>query len=417
MKSQIGLEDLMNSNSVKLKMYPAKNGDAFLISANVPEPINILIDGGYASTYNKYISSDLKELALEGCSLNLVVATHIDADHILGLIEFFKSNGCSTKSKIIPVLNVIHNSVRSLNSLRADLIRNDDLELLKEINHQGYPISENKTEEEISARQGSSLAALLLAGKYNWNFSDGSQSINCDSFPIIKLNSNASLKLLGPSIERLNELRKWWLKELQRIGIIGGVTEDIIFDDAFEFLCAKNLFNRNYTKKEKDVISQVSGSSTNFLKDVYSPDLSITNSSSVAFIAEIGSTMLLFLGDAWSEDIEIKIKELKTNTNKLLFQAIKISHHGSLHNTSTSLLELIDATSYFISSNGNHHDHPDIEVLKEIVDRTSKFTRRLYFSYPTPASTFMKNYKSKSGACFTVHETANNWIDLTSEIL
>jgi len=31
----------------------------------VPEPINILIDGGYASTYNKYIPPDLKELALK----------------------------------------------------------------------------------------------------------------------------------------------------------------------------------------------------------------------------------------------------------------------------------------------------------------------------------------------------------------
>ena len=407
----------MSNPSIKLKMYPASNGDAFLISANVPEPVNILIDGGYASTYNKYISPDLKELALKGCSLNLVVATHIDADHILGLIEFFKSNGCSTKSKIIPVLNVIHNSVRSLNSLKADLIRNDDLELLKEINHQGYPISENKTEEEISARQGSSLAALLLAGKYNWNFSDGNQSINCGSFPTIKLNSNASLKLLGPSIERLNELKKWWLKELQRIGIIGGITEDIIFDDAFEFLFAKNLFKRNHTKKEKDVISHVSGSNTHSLKDVYYPDTSVTNSSSVAFIAEIGSSKLLFLGDAWSEDIEFQIKKLGRGGNKFIFQAIKISHHGSLRNTSTSLLELIDAPAYFISSNGNRHNHPDIEVLKEIVDRPNKFQRHLYFSYSTPASTFMKNYKSKSGACFTVHENANNWIDLTTEIL
>lgn len=127
----------MSNISVKLKMYPASNGDAFLISANVPEPVNILIDGGYGGTYNNYISPDLKALSLKGLSLNLVVATHIDEDHILGLIEFFKCNGCSNDPKVIPVDNVIHNSVRSLNALKTNIIRSDDSELLHEINIQG----------------------------------------------------------------------------------------------------------------------------------------------------------------------------------------------------------------------------------------------------------------------------------------
>jgi beta-lactamase superfamily II metal-dependent hydrolase len=403
----------MSNISVKLKMYPASNGDAFLISANVPEPVNILIDGGYGSTYKNYISPDLKDLASKGLSLNLVVATHIDADHILGLIEFFKSNGCSNNPKIIPVDNVIHNSVRSLNSLKTNIIRNDDYELLSEVALQGYPCSDSQMEREISAHQGSSLAALLLAGKYNWNFSEGNKSISCENFPIIKLNDNANLKLIGPTLERLNELKGWWLKELRRLGFIGDIGDTIIFDDAFEFLCAKH----NLKSNDKNVISQISGSTEYSLHDAYYPDTSATNSSSVTFIAEIGSSKLLFLGDAWSEDIEFQVKKLERGRNKLIFQAIKISHHGSLRNTSTSLLELIDAPAYFISSNGNRHNHPDIEVLKEIVDRPSEFQRHLYFSYSTPASTFMKNYKSKSGACFTVHENASNWIDLTTEIL
>lgn len=55
----------MSNTSIKLKMSPIIYGDAFLTSGNVPEPINILRDGGYASTYNKYIPPDLKELALK----------------------------------------------------------------------------------------------------------------------------------------------------------------------------------------------------------------------------------------------------------------------------------------------------------------------------------------------------------------
>ncbi|MCV3032960.1 MBL fold metallo-hydrolase, partial [Escherichia coli] len=69
---------------MRIKMYPAQNGDAFLLSTN---RTNILIDGGYPSTFNSYIHKDLKELAARNACLNLVIITHIDADHIGGIIR------------------------------------------------------------------------------------------------------------------------------------------------------------------------------------------------------------------------------------------------------------------------------------------------------------------------------------------
>ena len=394
-------------------MYPANNGDAFLISASVPEPITILIDGGYVNTYRKYISPDLRSLASEGRSLDMVLATHIDADHILGLIEFFKCNGRSKDPKIIPVKNVLHNSVRSLNSLTTDAIRSDDSELLNEIALQGYPNTDVQNEQEVSAAQGSSLAALLLGGEYNWNFSNGNKSINNEDFSIIKLGDGVKLQVVAPQPVRLEQLKNWWLRELRRLGFIGNIGNTVIFDDAFEFLCAQN----NLSSTSEEVTTQISGSLVRSLDEVYTPDTSVTNSSSIAFIANIGSLKLLFLGDAWSEDIELQIQDLRNDERKLIFIAIKVSHHGSLHNTSTSLLELIDSPAYFISSNGSRHNHPDIEVLKAIVDRSCAFERNLYFSHSTPASKFMKSYKSKSGTSFVVHENANDWIDLTTELL
>ena len=46
-----------------LKMFPARNGDAFLLRENVIQPTAILIDGGYASTFTTYINPVLKHLA------------------------------------------------------------------------------------------------------------------------------------------------------------------------------------------------------------------------------------------------------------------------------------------------------------------------------------------------------------------
>ena len=64
---------------LKIRIYPAGNGDAFLLRA--PES-NVLVDGGYAQTFDEHILPDLLEIARRGERLDLVIASHIDADHI-----------------------------------------------------------------------------------------------------------------------------------------------------------------------------------------------------------------------------------------------------------------------------------------------------------------------------------------------
>ncbi|WP_244077728.1 hypothetical protein, partial [Aeromonas caviae] len=69
---------------------------------------------------------------------------------------------------------------------------------------------------------------------------------------------------------------------------------------------------------------------------------------------------------------------LQNGTDPVIFDAIKVSHHGSLHNTNVELLSLIDAPIYLISSDGSRHGHPDFEVLAEIVDRPARESANKY---------------------------------------
>jgi glyoxylase-like metal-dependent hydrolase (beta-lactamase superfamily II) len=101
----------------RLKMYPAKNSDAFLVDAG---GTYILIDAGFASTYHDLIATDLAQLAKGGDRLALVVCTHIDTDHIGDLLEFFSLNGAPGK-RGIEVDAVWHNSLRSLPATTAVL--------------------------------------------------------------------------------------------------------------------------------------------------------------------------------------------------------------------------------------------------------------------------------------------------------
>ena len=93
-----------------------------------------------------------------------------------------------------------------------------------------------------------------------------------------------------------------------------------------------------------------------------------------------------------------------------MFDAIKISHHGSRSNTSVTLLEIIDAPIYFISTNGQKHGHPDMPVLLEIVKRETLVRRKIYFSEENVTMDNLKNLEDRFN--FEILNAYNNWINL-----
>ena len=64
----------MEINGVTIQMLPAASGDCIYLEFPDPD-FRILIDGGYAKTYHKYLKKFLLKLAAEGKQLNLIVVT------------------------------------------------------------------------------------------------------------------------------------------------------------------------------------------------------------------------------------------------------------------------------------------------------------------------------------------------------
>ncbi|MFS0906667.1 hypothetical protein AB3N02_26965 [Priestia aryabhattai] len=96
-------------------MFPAKNGDTFLINCLGKNNTNILLDLAYPDTYRNYVRPRLCELNKQAETLDLVIFTHVDQDHIQGGITFFEENSGSNSQSIITVKEVWHNSYRHLN--------------------------------------------------------------------------------------------------------------------------------------------------------------------------------------------------------------------------------------------------------------------------------------------------------------
>lgn len=394
----------------QVKMFAAANGDAFLIKDENPDGFAILIDAGFTSTFQNEIRSELAAMGREGRALDLVIATHIDADHISGLIKFFYDNGHAKAPSIVKVERVWHNSLRSIpasSSRVSRVLSYDDNLLIDDICKRGFPLSNDapKLSEEISARQGSSLASLLLKGGYDWNGSDGRRAIDT-SIGEFTLGPDARITVLGPKPERLGNLRDRWIAELQRYGLVGNVLEGERFDDAFEFLSVADKASMRASSAEIGHSQSLEKS----LGEAYLPDDSVNNGSSIAVSIETRTSSVLFLGDSWAQDIEEAFEGRAHGGLPMVFDAIKVSHHGSMRNTTCKLLSLIDSPVYLISTNGAKHGHPDLPVLREIVDRPCAFVRHLHFSHSTPESRQLSKYGSKAGAAFVVHENSNDWI-------
>jgi beta-lactamase superfamily II metal-dependent hydrolase len=312
-----------------LKAY---HGDCILIKtydSNENEFI-ILIDGGTAMTFDYHLSKELKHLK----KIDLLVLTHIDSDHISGLIKFIKNS-------LFEKIEIKKYWINALNLLRI------------------------ATGDKISYNQGKTFEELLL--DKNELSEKWDEEIYFDSK--LTLPSFMTAEIFSPTKEILDTLYEKWpilskeiTNKLTKVLTSGG---------------AKSQIDR--------------GSLTDLSKESFKPNKSLTadivNSSSIAFVLKLLDCSILLLGDSRAEVIvESLIKIGITNDNPLEVDYVKISHHGSINNTSCELLDLIKCDNFIISTNGGNssHKHPDREVIARIIHhpkRNYSKKRTIYFNY------------------------------------
>ena len=92
---------------LKIYILKAKHGDCFVVDFDNGKCI--LIDGGFPCTYKVYLKPLLQQLNSEGKTIEFLICTHFDEDHISGLITFLEDYGSVGSEKVIKVENIICN--------------------------------------------------------------------------------------------------------------------------------------------------------------------------------------------------------------------------------------------------------------------------------------------------------------------
>jgi beta-lactamase superfamily II metal-dependent hydrolase len=369
---------------IKIKSYPALNGDSFLISFGTDKQRHILIDCGYVDTYLSYIKKDLISIAKNEECIDKLIITHIDSDHIQGAIKLLEQNN---EEKFIDIKEVWHNSYRHLIDQKSLIEENNSKTeiILNRITQRGnYQDVTKIGENKVSAEQGTTVGAKLLEGMYSWNSDFGKQAACIENNQIIEIDQESNIHLLSPNKTKLNKLLELWRKELKKFGVNYSDQNSHLYDDAFEMFMT---WEKIYIRKGERGIAATDKSFDELLKEYAEEDDTATNGSSIAFILNIQDRKLLFLGDAHPDLITKSLDDYKPEET-IHFDLIKVSHHGSIHNTSKRLLAKIDSGKYLISTNGSRHNHPDKSTIAQIVGRGVNLHRTLFFNYKTTNSEF-----------------------------
>ena len=327
-----------------IEMLPAKQGDCLWIEyGSKSNPNRILIDGGVVGTYN-ILKKKIKALPVNQRHFELIVVTHVDRDHIEGIIRLLND-----ESLKVDVDEFWYNGYMHIKDPKNTVL----------------DIDESDVDDILGPLQGEYLSGLILkrGWKSNWNKSFGGKAVAYDEnedLPTITLPGKMEIVILSPSFEDLGKFLKQWESKLR------GKFDPRDFKAALEDLVDRRDLQPD---DDDDLLGEKIPDIDRLVRSAQKKDDSKANASSIAFIASFRGVSCLFAGDATWSGLEISIdKRLEeTDKDKLDVNAMKISHHGGKKNTSETLLNLIDSEKYLISTDGSHYDHPDPETIARII--------------------------------------------------
>lgn len=302
---------------------PARYGDSIWVEYGEDDDLHhILIDGGTAGTATA-IEKLIGELPVGKKHLDLVVITHIDQDHIAGILKLLSAD--------------------DLNFTIGDLWFN------------GWDhLNSDGNIEAFGAKQGERLSAAIIKHKLSWNkaFDNGPVVISdIYNLPVRIFPGNMKLTLLSPLTADLLKLRPVWVAEIVKANLVPGYGTDK--DDDSQ-------------PGEVEVFGATTPDIEGLSRQSFTEDDGEANASSIAFLAQYGGKNILFTGDALPGKILVRLQSIQPE-GKLNIDLFKISHHASAGNTSPEILKKLNCKLHAISTSGASYYHPAPATIARII--------------------------------------------------
>lgn len=318
-----------------LDMFPARDGDALVLTwGDAAKPRRMLIDAGRESAW-PVIKKTYKDLPEAQRTFELLVVSHIDADHIAGVLKMLADPDRPLKFKEV-WFNAYHHLVGG-------------------------------TWETFGVAQGEALSDLLKAKPAIWNKRFGGKAVVIeDDAPPPRLTiEGLELTLLSPTRAKLQALAPEWKDWLRAEGLDreqvpdGEPAPPTIIPEGYEAFGPTPDVHALANAPQRE-------------------DKKAPNGSSIAFTATYGGKRILLTADAHHKTLTASLATLPAAERR--FDLVKLSHHGSQGNLSRRLLDSLDCSRYAISTDGSRHHHPDPEAIARLLLWKPEH-KQLYFNY------------------------------------
>lgn len=332
-----------------LEALSAKHGDALLLHYGKGNTRRlILIDGGPAGVYRLSVRPRLQELGGGApVPLRMVMVSHLDADHITGVLDMFKDlrkardQGDAPPYEIATLwVNSFKDGLAATEAVKpAELASGVSLASLGDgLVPKGLNLDDDVLADLASVRQGVRLRddAKALGTSTNDPFGDLVMA-PASGAKAVDIGDGLSFTVVAPSARRIEALKAEWVKKTKAAKVSPAALAAYV-------------------------------------------DGSVYNLSSIVVLATFGNKRMLLTGDARGDDIIAALSAARLlKGNALHVDLLKVPHHGSERNVEKEFFEKITADHYVISADGKY-DNPDTDMLSMLTQARGAEPYTMWFT-------------------------------------
>ena len=311
-------------------------GDSLLVEyGDANSPRYVLIDGGPAHTYEMHLSGVLRKLKQQGRDLELMVLSHVDTDHVTGLLDLLADVRGGNADALPPIKALWHNSFANTIDPNGALAPR----LKTMLATAGAEAMSNSAIAINGIAEGHQLRTQALAVPIPLNPGFADDVVMAETAGAPWRSKNLELTVVGPTEPNLKALRTDWEEWLADNEDAVNSTEPYVMANS---------------------------------------DRSIPNLSSIQLLAKADGKSMLLTGDGRSDHLVQALKQngLLDGNGKMHVDLLKLPHHGSSRNATKTFFKKITADTYVASADGRD-DNPDLATLIWIVEAAHEAGRQI----------------------------------------
>jgi beta-lactamase superfamily II metal-dependent hydrolase len=370
---------------MRLTAFQSDKGDCLLLT-DTSGTRRILVDGGMPVSYNAHVAAAMGKLGAAKTALDVVYISHIDQDHIGGVLKMLddeaawrvhkfqkKNNNTKSKPPVVArppkIREIWHNAfhaqlknnagpIEDALAAVAPILTGSDL---AKIRNEGLKQSDLITSIAEAIQVSRRISPKQLNIPLNPR-SDGKLMMLRKNQKPIKI-GDLRITIIGPTAAQLEELQgEWntWLRSakgkarLKKLEDAARRDEEALGASEFDSLMAS---------------LRLQAESFGNPNEVTTPNLA-----SLTLLVEDNSSSLLLTGDARGDQIVDGLKSAgRLDGGTFEVDVLKVPHHGSENNIDSDFVETVIARDYVFCGNGSS-GNPNTDVIAMM------FRRRLVVS-------------------------------------